>query len=155
MGRYVLRRLGLTAITLVLVSFAVFAAAQVLPGDVGRTILGPYASQQQVDQVETGDEQDDRRHDHQKQGETGDDRAASRTRQEHETRRGRHLDRVAGVGRRKRLLESSRNGRESWRARLDRGPRAEPAHDGQLVSLARAERERGRDVARSERTVRA
>jgi peptide/nickel transport system permease protein len=51
MGRYVLRRLGLTAITLILVSFAVFAAAQVLPGDVGRTILGPYASQQQVDQL--------------------------------------------------------------------------------------------------------
>ena len=52
MGRYVLRRLGLTAITLVLVSFAVFAAAQVLPGDVGRTILGPYASQQQVDALD-------------------------------------------------------------------------------------------------------
>ncbi|HET7172155.1 MAG TPA: ABC transporter permease [Gaiellales bacterium] len=51
MGRYVLRRLGLTAITLVLTSFAVFAAAEVLPGDVGRTILGPYASQQQVDQL--------------------------------------------------------------------------------------------------------
>jgi peptide/nickel transport system permease protein len=51
MGRYLLRRLGLTAITLVLVSFAVFAAAEVLPGDVGRTILGPYASQQQVDQL--------------------------------------------------------------------------------------------------------
>ena len=51
MGRYVLKRLGLTAITLVLISFAVFAAAEVLPGDVGRTILGPYASQQQVDQL--------------------------------------------------------------------------------------------------------
>jgi peptide/nickel transport system permease protein len=51
MGRYVLRRLGLTAITLILTSFAVFAAAEVLPGDVGRTILGPYASQQQVDQL--------------------------------------------------------------------------------------------------------
>jgi peptide/nickel transport system permease protein len=51
MGRYVLRRLGLTAITLVLTSFAVFAAAQVLPGDEGRTILGPYASQQQVDEL--------------------------------------------------------------------------------------------------------
>jgi peptide/nickel transport system permease protein len=51
MGRYVLRRLGLTAITLILISFAVFAAAEVLPGDVGRTILGPYASQQQVDQL--------------------------------------------------------------------------------------------------------
>jgi peptide/nickel transport system permease protein len=47
----VLKRLGLTAITLVLTSFAVFAAAEVLPGDVGRTILGPYASQQQVDQL--------------------------------------------------------------------------------------------------------
>src|SRR6476619_4351276 len=52
MGRYVLRRLGLTAITLVLVSFAVFAASQLLPGDVGRTILGPYASQQQVDALD-------------------------------------------------------------------------------------------------------
>jgi peptide/nickel transport system permease protein len=52
MGRYVLRRLGLTAITLVLTSFAVFAAAEVLPGDVGRTILGPYASQQQVDELD-------------------------------------------------------------------------------------------------------
>jgi peptide/nickel transport system permease protein len=51
MGRYVLKRLGLTAITLVLTSFAVFAAAEVLPGDVGRTILGPYASQQQVDEL--------------------------------------------------------------------------------------------------------
>jgi peptide/nickel transport system permease protein len=51
MGRYVLRRLGLTAITLVLTSFAVFAAAEVLPGDVGRTVLGPYASQQQVDEL--------------------------------------------------------------------------------------------------------
>lgn len=52
MGRYVLKRLGLTLITLVLISFAVFAAAEVLPGDVGRTILGPYASQQQVDQLD-------------------------------------------------------------------------------------------------------
>src|SRR5919205_1621545 len=51
MGRYLLRRLGLTLITLVLTSFAVFAAAEVLPGDVGRTILGPYASRQQVDQL--------------------------------------------------------------------------------------------------------
>jgi peptide/nickel transport system permease protein len=51
MGRYVLRRLGLTAITLVLTSFAVFAAAEVLPGDVGRTVLGPYASKAQVDDL--------------------------------------------------------------------------------------------------------
>lgn len=48
MGRFVARRIGLTAVTLVLVSMLVFAAAQVLPGDVGRTILGPYASNAQV-----------------------------------------------------------------------------------------------------------
>ena len=46
MTRYILKRLGLTVITLVIVSFIVFAASQLLPGDVGRTILGPYASQQ-------------------------------------------------------------------------------------------------------------
>ncbi|MDX6592828.1 MAG: peptide/nickel transport system permease protein [Gaiellales bacterium] len=51
MGRYVLKRLGLTAITLVLVSFAVFGAAELLPGDVGRAILGPFASRQQVEQL--------------------------------------------------------------------------------------------------------
>jgi peptide/nickel transport system permease protein len=48
MSRYILKRLGLTVITLVIVSFVVFAASQLLPGDVGRTILGPYASQEQV-----------------------------------------------------------------------------------------------------------
>lgn len=52
MSRYILKRLGLTVITLVIVSFVVFGAAQLLPGDVGRTILGPYASQQQVDQLD-------------------------------------------------------------------------------------------------------
>ena len=48
MARYILKRLGLTVITLVIVSFVVFGASQLLPGDVGRTILGPYASQAQV-----------------------------------------------------------------------------------------------------------
>jgi peptide/nickel transport system permease protein len=48
MSRYILKRVGLAAITLVIVSIVVFAASQLLPGDVGRTILGPYASQQQV-----------------------------------------------------------------------------------------------------------
>ena len=52
MSRYILKRLGLTVITLVIVSFVVFAASQLLPGDVGRTILGPYASQEQVDQLD-------------------------------------------------------------------------------------------------------
>lgn len=48
MRSFLLKRLGLALITLVLISFAVFAVAQILPGDVGRTILGPYATQQQV-----------------------------------------------------------------------------------------------------------
>ena len=52
MSRYILKRLGLTVITLVIVSVVVFTAAQLLPGDVGRTILGPYASQQQVDALD-------------------------------------------------------------------------------------------------------
>jgi peptide/nickel transport system permease protein len=49
--RYFLKRLGLALITLVLVSLAVFAVAEVLPGDVGRTILGPYASNEQVERL--------------------------------------------------------------------------------------------------------
>jgi peptide/nickel transport system permease protein len=48
MSRYLARRLGLVVLTLVLVSMIVFGVAQVLPGDVGRTILGPYATAQQV-----------------------------------------------------------------------------------------------------------
>ena len=48
MRRYFLKRVGLALITLVLVSIAVFGVAEVLPGDVGRTILGPYASNEQV-----------------------------------------------------------------------------------------------------------
>jgi peptide/nickel transport system permease protein len=52
MWRFLLKRLGLGLITLVLVSFAVFAVAQLFPGDVGRTILGPYASAQAVARVD-------------------------------------------------------------------------------------------------------
>ena len=37
------RRLGLALLTLVLLSMVVFAGAQVLPGNVGRAILGPLA----------------------------------------------------------------------------------------------------------------
>jgi peptide/nickel transport system permease protein len=48
MSRYLLKRIGLSLVTLLLISFAVFAVAQVLPGDVGRTILGPYATNGQV-----------------------------------------------------------------------------------------------------------
>jgi peptide/nickel transport system permease protein len=46
--RFLLRRLGLALLTLLLVSIVVFATVQLLPGDLGRTILGPYASEEQV-----------------------------------------------------------------------------------------------------------
>jgi peptide/nickel transport system permease protein len=48
MARFLALRLGLTAVTLVLVSIAVFAVAEVVPGDVGRTVLGPFATPAQV-----------------------------------------------------------------------------------------------------------
>jgi len=43
-GRFLLKRLALSLITLVLLSMIVFAASQLLPGDVGRNVLGPFAS---------------------------------------------------------------------------------------------------------------
>jgi len=45
---YVLKRLGLALVTLVLLSLIIFFAGQVLPGNAGRAILGPFASQQAV-----------------------------------------------------------------------------------------------------------
>jgi len=48
MARYVLRRLGLTAITLFILSIVVFAVSAVLPGSVGRAILGPFADEASV-----------------------------------------------------------------------------------------------------------
>jgi peptide/nickel transport system permease protein len=48
MVRLIGRRLLIIVPTLVLVSILVFALAEVLPGDLGRSILGPYATQQQV-----------------------------------------------------------------------------------------------------------
>ena len=44
MGRFILRRLGLAAITLWLLSVIVFAIAAVLPGNVAKAILGPQAA---------------------------------------------------------------------------------------------------------------
>ncbi len=44
MARFILRRLGLALITLWLISVLVFCTIQLLPGDVGRSILGPLAS---------------------------------------------------------------------------------------------------------------
>ena len=57
-------------------------------------------------------------------------------------RRGRrgHLERVAGVDRRKRLLESTANGGERRRDGFDRRAGPEPPHNAQLVRLARIER---------------
>ena len=49
MLRLIGRRLLLMVPTLILVSILIFALAEVLPGDVGRSILGPYATQEQVD----------------------------------------------------------------------------------------------------------
>ena len=48
MARLIGRRLLLMVPTLILVSILVFALAEVLPGNLGRSILGPYATQQEV-----------------------------------------------------------------------------------------------------------
>jgi peptide/nickel transport system permease protein len=50
MGRYLLRRLGSAVITLWLLATIVFVIVSVLPGNVGRQILGPFAPQEQVDE---------------------------------------------------------------------------------------------------------
>jgi peptide/nickel transport system permease protein len=44
-----LKRLGLSLVTLWLLSVMAFAGAQVLPGNLGRAILGPFADQRAVD----------------------------------------------------------------------------------------------------------
>jgi peptide/nickel transport system permease protein len=48
MGRFIGKRLGLSLVTLFLVSVIVFAISDVLPGDVGRSILGRSATDEQV-----------------------------------------------------------------------------------------------------------
>ena len=52
MTRYVVKRVGLALVTLVLLSIIVFATAQLLPGDVGRILLGPFAPQSAVDALD-------------------------------------------------------------------------------------------------------
>jgi len=49
MGRFIARRLLLALVTLWLLSTIVFIIANVLPNDIGRTILGPFAPQESVD----------------------------------------------------------------------------------------------------------
>ena len=48
MRRFLLRRLVLALVTLFLLSIIVFVSAQVLPGNVARAILGPFADQRAV-----------------------------------------------------------------------------------------------------------
>ena len=48
MALYLLKRLGLALLTLVLLSLIIFFATQVLPGNPGRAILGPFASESAV-----------------------------------------------------------------------------------------------------------
>jgi peptide/nickel transport system permease protein len=47
--RFLLKRLGLAAITLIMLSVIVFAVSSVLPGNVGRAVLGPFATKESVD----------------------------------------------------------------------------------------------------------
>jgi peptide/nickel transport system permease protein len=47
-GRMILYRVLFTVLTLLVVSVGIFLLAQVLPGDIGRTMLGPYATPEQV-----------------------------------------------------------------------------------------------------------
>ena len=51
MTRFLLKRIGLALITLVLLSMIVFAVSTVLPGNIGRAVLGPFASQESVDEL--------------------------------------------------------------------------------------------------------
>lgn len=51
MIRFLIKRVGLALITLILLSMIVFAVSSVLPGNVGRAVLGPFASQESIDQL--------------------------------------------------------------------------------------------------------
>ncbi|TMD05991.1 MAG: ABC transporter permease [Chloroflexi bacterium] len=48
MARFLLKRFALALITLFVLSVLVFAASQLLPGDIGRNVLGPFASPNDV-----------------------------------------------------------------------------------------------------------
>jgi peptide/nickel transport system permease protein len=48
MGRFLLKRIALAILTLILLSIIVFAAVQLLPGNVGRNVLGGFATPQAV-----------------------------------------------------------------------------------------------------------
>jgi peptide/nickel transport system permease protein len=48
MAAFLLRRLGFMILTLFLLSLIIFFAGQVLPGDPGRAVLGPFAANSAV-----------------------------------------------------------------------------------------------------------
>jgi peptide/nickel transport system permease protein len=50
--RYLLRRIGLAIVTLWILSVIVFFAGQILPGDPGRAVLGPFASRAAVQSLD-------------------------------------------------------------------------------------------------------
>ena len=51
MLRYILKRLGLAAVTLLLLSVIVFSLSQMLPGNVARAVLGQFATQEAIDSL--------------------------------------------------------------------------------------------------------
>jgi peptide/nickel transport system permease protein len=53
LATFLLRRLGLMVLTLWILSLIVFFAGQILPGDPGRAILGPFAAKGSVDALDT------------------------------------------------------------------------------------------------------
>ena len=48
MTRFLVKRFGLALVTLFLLSILVFVASQLLPGNIGRNVLGPFASEADV-----------------------------------------------------------------------------------------------------------
>jgi peptide/nickel transport system permease protein len=52
MALYLLKRVGLMLLALILLSLIIFFATQVLPGNPGRAILGPFASQNAVNALD-------------------------------------------------------------------------------------------------------
>ena len=48
MAAFLLRRLGFMILTLFLLSLIIFFAGQIVPGDPGRAVLGPFAAQSAV-----------------------------------------------------------------------------------------------------------
>lgn len=52
MARFLLRRFALALVTLFILSVLIFTASQLLPGDIGRNVLGPFASTHDVQMLD-------------------------------------------------------------------------------------------------------